>query len=93
MRESKIEHALVVAARKFGGDAYKWMSPARRGVPDRIVILPGGVICFVEVKAPGRRPSPLQSFELGALATLGCNVAVVDSVAAVAKLFAGIRPC
>ena len=44
----------------LGGKAYKWNSPGNRGVPDRIVLLPGGWVLLVETKAPGKNPRPSQ---------------------------------
>lgn len=52
MRESDIERRLVQGVKKLGGRAYKFVSPGNVGVPDRLVVLPGGVVLFVEVKAP-----------------------------------------
>lgn len=52
VREDVIERHLVNEVKKAGGIAYKFTSPGRRGVPDRIVLLPNGKIIFVECKAP-----------------------------------------
>ena len=60
MREKSVEQKLVRAVRVAGGIAPKFVSPGFDGMPDRIVILPGGKIGFVEVKAPGKKPRPLQ---------------------------------
>ena len=60
MRESTIEKHLVTKVKAMGGMAYKFTSPAHRGVADRVVVLPGGVVWFVELKAPGGRLSELQ---------------------------------
>ena len=60
MRESTIEKHLVAKVKAMGGMAYKFTSPAHRGVADRVVVLPGGVVWFVELKAPGGRLSELQ---------------------------------
>ena len=57
MREKVIEHKLLTEVKKIGGLALKFVSPGYDGVPDRIVLLPGGKIGFVEVKAPGRKAS------------------------------------
>ena len=56
MREKQIEQALVKAVRKRGGIALKFVSPGMAGVPDRLVLFPGGRMAFVEVKAPGKKP-------------------------------------
>lgn len=58
--ERDIERWLVKSVEALGGKAYKFVSPGRAGVADRIVVLPGGSVWFVEVKAPGGRLSPLQ---------------------------------
>lgn len=78
-RESKIEKNLVVAVKQAGGTAYKWVSPGRRSVPDRIVLLPGGRIVFVECKSPGVKPRSDQLREHERLRKLGFEVVVLDS--------------
>ena len=60
MREKIIETKLKNQAKNRGGLALKFVSPAFDGVPDRIILMPGGKVGFVEVKAPGKTPSPLQ---------------------------------
>ena len=78
LREKEIEKKLVEAVRKNGGLASKFVSPGTDGMPDRIVLLPGGRIGFVEVKAPGKRPRPLQSRRKRQLEALGFKVFVLD---------------
>ena len=60
MLEKQVEAYLVKRVKELGGRAYKFTSPAHRGVADRIVCLPGGVVIMVEVKTIGGRLSPLQ---------------------------------
>ena len=60
MKESTIEKHLVTQIKALGGMAYKFTSPAHRGVADRVVCLPDGQTWFVELKAPGGRLSELQ---------------------------------
>ncbi|MGJ0578051.1 VRR-NUC domain-containing protein [Xenorhabdus bovienii] len=79
IRESVIEDHLVKEIKKAGGIAYKFVSPGRRSVPDRICVLPGGRILFVECKAPGERPRPDQIREHERLRALGCEVVILDS--------------
>ena len=66
--------------KKIGGLALKFVSPGFDGVPDRIVLLHGGKIGFVEVKAPGEKPRPLQLARHRLLNQLGFKVYVLDSV-------------
>ncbi|WFQ80478.1 VRR-NUC domain-containing protein [Xenorhabdus sp. SF857] len=79
IREDVIERHLVNEVKKAGGIAYKFVSPGRRGVPDRIVILPNGRVVFVECKAPGEKPRPDQLREHERLRALGQTVVVLDS--------------
>ncbi|WP_042435918.1 VRR-NUC domain-containing protein [Faecalispora jeddahensis] len=60
MRESAIEAYLRDRVKELGGKAYKFVSPGNTGVPDRMVCLPGGRVVFVELKAPGEKPTKLQ---------------------------------
>lgn len=57
----------------IGGIAYKFVSPAHRGVADRLVVLPGGVVWFVEVKKVGGRMSTLQELFKRDMLKLGQN--------------------
>lgn len=79
IRESDIERHLVNTVKQRGGIAYKFVSPARRNVPDRIVLLPGGQIIFVECKAPGKKPTAGQLREHERIQALGFKVLIVDS--------------
>lgn len=63
LRESVIEKALVKEAKSRGGMAVKFVSPGFDGVPDRLVLLPGGKCAFVELKAPGKKLRPLKENE------------------------------
>lgn len=79
MRESEVEKHLVKRVKERGGVPYKFKSPSRRGVPDRLCALPGGLTIFVELKAPGEEPRPDQAREHQRLRDLGCKVLVIDS--------------
>jgi len=83
MKETEVEKRLVRAVKARRGEAYKWASPARRGVPDRLCILPGGLVVAVECKRPGATPTPLQAREMARLRALGVPTYLVDSPAAV----------
>lgn len=78
MREKVIERKLVQAVKPAGGVAPKFVSPGFDGMPDRIVLLPGGHLGFVEVKATGEKPRPLQLARHGLLRRLGFKVYVLD---------------
>ena len=78
MREKEIEQKFTLTARRTGGLALKFVSPGMSGMPDRLVLLPGGRMAFVEVKAPGRAPRPLQEARHRTLRRLGFRVFVLD---------------
>ena len=80
MREKTIEKKLILAIKDMGGIAPKFMSPGFDGMPDRIVLLPGGRMGFVEVKAPGKVPRPLQEARHRMLRLLGFKVYMLDTV-------------
>ena len=79
MREREIEQILTKAAQQTGGLAPKFTSPGWAGAPDRLVLLPGGRMAFVEVKAPGKTLRPLQERRKGQLEALGFRVYVIDA--------------
>ena len=62
----------------MGGIAPKFVSPGYDGMPDRIVLVPGGHMAFVEVKAPGEKPRALQLARHEMLRRLGFKVYVLD---------------
>jgi hypothetical protein len=78
MLEKHIEQKLVQAVRQMGGLAPKFTSPGWAGAPDRLVLLPGGRLAFVEVKAPGKTLRPLQVRRKRQLEALGFRVYVID---------------
>lgn len=80
MREKTIEAKLVQAVRTKGGFAPKFTSPGLDGVPDRLVLLPGGRIAFIELKAPGKTLRPLQVRRKRQLEALGFSVYCIDAV-------------
>ena len=90
MREKIIEKKLVKAVKDMGGIAPKFTSPGFDGMPDRIVLLPGGHMSFVEVKAPGEKPRPLQLARHRLLRGLGFKVYVLDDEQQIEKILAEI---
>ncbi len=91
MREKTIEAKLVMAVRAAGGIAPKLVSPGFDGMPDRMVLLPGGRIGFVEVKAPGEVPRPLQVARHRLLRKLGFAVFVLDGPEQIGGILDAIR--
>ena len=78
MRESAVEKHLTVEVKKRGGMSVKFVSPGLDGVPDRLVLLPGGKLAFVELKAPGKKMRPLQIHRAKQLTALGFRVYCAD---------------
>jgi len=93
MGESAIEKRTVRLAGERGWESYKWVSPARRGVPDRIFLSTGGVVVFMEFKAPGAKPTVQQERTLRHLRAMGHHATWVDNVqAALDFLDAAMEP-
>jgi hypothetical protein len=89
VRESDIENYLVREVKKRKGIPYKFTSPGRRSVPDRLILLPDGVLFFIEVKRPGGSPTIKQLQEHARLRDLGQVVFVVDSKAEIDGILEG----
>ena len=79
MREAFLEQKLVQAVQERGGQAFKFVSPGAAGVPDRLLLFPRKKIAFCEVKAPGKKLRPLQSYRINHLRRMGFRVYVVDN--------------
>ena len=78
MREKYVEQRLVAEVKKRGGICPKWVAPGFDGVPDRLVFLPHHKFGMIEVKAPGKKPRPLQSARHRLFETLGFVVFILD---------------
>lgn len=94
MRERTVEKHLKRKVESLGGLCLKWTSPGIRGVPDRIIIWPGGRVHFAELKAPGKKLSPAQARFARLLTAKRCEVLCLASkedvdiyIAACAKVF------
>ena len=70
---------MVKAVKAVGGIAPKLTSPGFDGMPDRLVLLPNGKVGFVELKAPGKKPRPIQTRRIEQLKNLGFKVYVLDN--------------
>ncbi len=91
MREKTIEQKFRAAVKAAGGLAVKFASLGFDGVPDRLALLPGGRMAFVEVKAPGKKPRPLQLARHRQLRQLGFNVYVLDDESQIGGMVDEIR--
>ena len=61
--EKDIELKLRTTVQRIGGLCLKWVCPGWAGIPDRIILMPGGRIIFVETKRPkGGKVSPMQIY-------------------------------
>ena len=78
MREKTVEAKLVAAVKAMGGLAPKFISRGYDGMPDRLVLLPNGILAFVELKAPGKKLRPLQVRRKAQLEGLGFSVYCID---------------
>ena len=89
-RERDIERRFAAAVKKHGGLCPKFVSPGTDGVPDRIVLMPGGRLAFVEIKAPGKALRPLQVRRKGQLESLGFRVYVLDDPGQIEEILQSI---
>ena len=81
MLEKEIEKYLVVQCKRRGWLPYKFTSPGRRSVPDRVIVLsPSGLVVFVELKGTGQKPTVRQHREMALLTAAGADVTVIDSI-------------
>lgn len=87
MKESVIEARLRKGVERAGGRCLKFVSPGHTGVPDRIILMPGGRVYFAETKAPGEKERSRQEYVQRKLAELGFKTyASVDSFERVAEV-------
>ena len=89
--EKQIEQALVRAVKTAGGIAPKFVSPGYDGMSDRLVLFPHGRMAFIELKAPGMKPRPLQESRHEMLRRLGFRVYVIDDTAQIERILDEIR--
>jgi hypothetical protein len=83
MLEKEIERKLVRGVEGIGGKCRKFISPGWKGAPDRIVLMPGERIYFVELKKPGEELRPLQKQRIKELKAFGFKALYLDSVESV----------
>ncbi len=91
MREAEIEARLVRGVKEAGGLCYKFVSPGNPGVPDRLILLPGGRILFVELKTPGGKLSNIQSWRIQEMRERDADVRVWKGLEPVRAFLKEIR--
>lgn len=87
MKEKDIEKYLNEVIKKIGGITFKFISPNNVGVPDRIVILKGGIVHFVELKQEGKKPRKIQELQINKIKNMGCIAFVIDSKEMIDKIY------
>ena len=84
--EKVIEKYLTDRAKANGMLCLKYSNPNMTGYPDRLLLLPGGGVVWVELKSRGRKPSKIQQLRMAELAAMGHRVLVIDNKAGVDEL-------
>lgn len=91
MKESEIEARLVRMVRGLGGLCLKFVSPGCAGVPDRIIILPGGRVIFAELKTEYGQLRNLQRYFIDELRARGADVRVLKGLDQVNEFIAEVK--
>lgn len=90
-KENRVERRLIDGVKALGGITFKFVSPGRAGVPDRVVILPGGTVHFVELKAQGGSASALQQRMLAKLRRMDVTALVLTGADEVERYLDNLR--
>lgn len=88
--EKTLEARLVREIEARGGMALKYTSQFHRGIPDRICLLPHGLVYFVELKSTGQKPTKLQEHAIKEIRARGFDCYVIDSTETLEGLLARI---
>lgn len=88
--EKDIEKRVCDYAKSLGMLVYKFTSPSRRSVPDRMFITKAGVVFFIEFKRKGQKPTASQEVEIAKIRAQGVKCFVVDKVADGKQIIADI---
>lgn len=92
MKESQIENKLGRIVRSADGLYFKFVSPGNPGVPDRLIILPGGQVIFAELKTEIGRLSALQKWQISEMLRRGADVRVLKGIDEVQKFAREVMP-
>lgn len=79
MLEKEVEQNLRLKIKSIGGLALKFVSPGFTGVMDRIILLPNGIVLFVETKQPGKNLRKRQEYVKKQFEELGMTVYKIDT--------------
>ena len=77
--EKALEKELRERCKALGWMCIKLTSQYQRGLPDRLILMPGGRVCFAEIKTTGKKPTAPQKLTHERLRALGYRVEVVDT--------------
>ena len=90
--EKELEAKLVKGVKQMGGQCLKWTSPGTTGLPDRIILLPGGLIAFVEMKRPkNSKTAQLQTYWHRVLIKLGFKAYIASTEQSVQAVLNWLR--
>lgn len=89
--EKAIERYLVDQAKQNGSLCLKYSNPNMVGYPDRLLVLPGGGVVWVELKSKGRKPAKIQQIRIAELIGMGHLVKVIDNKADIDELIKTIK--
>ena len=91
MNEKLIEKKLREGVKKLGGIALKFSSQSYTGMPDRIILMPGGKTRFAELKTTGKKATAIQERNLEMLSGMGFEACVVDDQESLDLLLTDIK--
>ncbi|WP_278833292.1 VRR-NUC domain-containing protein [Porphyromonas cangingivalis] len=80
MNEKLLEKKLNLLVEKTGGLSIKFESRLLAGMPDRLVLYPGGQTYWVELKTTGQKPRAIQKYRHEQLRQMGQEVFIIDSI-------------
>ena len=89
--EKVLEAELRERCKALGWMCIKLTSQYQRGLPDRLILMPGGRVCFAEIKTTGKKPTALQKITHERLRALGYRVEVVDTTESLDKLIVDLQ--
>lgn len=84
--EKAIERYLVDEVKKLGGVCLKYSNQNMAGYPDRLILLPGAITIWVELKSKGKHTTALQDIRLRALNKLGYDTYICDNKESIDKI-------